>query len=278
MPPERRRRTAAAVAAVLIAAPTHVLAHEDEWDNMEHYGRTDPHTEGGERLGDDPTFTGYPADPGDAGDLYYDATAERRAYSPGWTGAFVGIGALGGVAQVRGDLIDRPAWGPATGALLQLNSLNQIIDIHASWRWSRVPVRILDTDTTLTRNALDFSLGVHPFFIWIIGGDLISYIMANSALNVGPSVDFNDAALPGRDLDGRAVGWHIGPSFGFPVDNTQDGNSVWVELAWTYKNSPADRDDPRFARQHLREHWLNLRVSWRHNGNVGFGAQGPDDP
>lgn len=247
---------------------------------MEEYGRTDANNEGGERYGyEDEDFTGYPQDPGEPGDPYYDPTRERRAYSPGWTGAFFGVGALAGVARSGAGYFERPAWGPATGAVVQYNSLNQILDLHVSWRWARVTPTFNDgSEQVLTRNALDFSLGVHPLFISIIGGDLISYTVSNFSFNVGPSIDWThfESRDTGEHVRFRTLGWHFGPSIGIPIDSPQDRHSVWAEIAWTYKNVPGDLGNPAFRRRHLHEHWLNLRISWRYNGNLGFGVRGPN--
>lgn len=268
--------------ALLCAVRPASAADDEEWDNMEEYGRNDPHTEGGERYGEEEVFSGYPVDPGEPGDLYFDTTAEHRVWSPGWTGAFVAFGAHGGTLLTQGDFLDGSAWGPAVGVFGQVSTLNQMLDLHTTWRWARTEPTSNEQRLTLTRNSVDFSAGIHPFFIWIIGGDLFSYAMANVSLNVGPSMDWvsirsDDDAQPNHSY--RALGYHVGPTIGLPVDNTQDGNSTWLEFAYTYKNVGGDRDQSsEFHQQHLREHWLTLRISWRNNGNVFAGSTGPGRP
>src|SRR5690625_5424688 len=70
----------------------------------EYNKRRDPNTPGGERVGADETFEGYPADPDEIeGQLYTDTLADYHKYSPHWTGAAWGFGIQGGAGWMRSE-------------------------------------------------------------------------------------------------------------------------------------------------------------------------------
>ena len=242
--------------------------------------RNDADNPGGERLGADEDWTGYPADSGDSGDAYYDPSTEYRRYSPNWTGAFVGFGAEVGGGSFGGDGLDGRALAPAAALFVQGSTVNHIGDVMLDWHmaWPSVDVAGAENPVAMRRMGTSLTFGLHPLFLSIIGGDLPSYVIADFALLIGPTLEWTRIDTPGRDTSWRSLGWHIGASMNLPLDNVHDGGSSWLGVVYRYRNVAGDPSNRRVERQHLREHTVALRFTLRRNGNVTTGFPGPDSP
>jgi len=236
---------------------------------------------GGERYGEDDGedgFTGYPVDPGEPGDAYYDTTVEHRRYSPNWTGAFVGGGLYFGLASANSDLIDGRPRTPTLGGFLQFSSLNHVIDLSLGFHKHRYTSEISEVDATIHRNSLALTVALHPGFLGIIGGDRYSYSLANFAILIGPSVEWTNIQTAPHSERYRSPGWHVGAVAGTYLDSPNDGQSFWLEFMYRYNNTSGDHNSTFIERRHIREHWLLLRLSFRVNGNIIGGMRGPDAP
>lgn len=235
---------------------------------------------GGERLGEDEDWPGYPADSGEAGDAYYDPSAEYRRYSPNWTGAFVGFGAEVGGTSFGGDPIDGRSFAPSASVFVQGSTVNHIGDVMLDWHmaWPSVEFEGLDDPVAMRRMGTSLTFGLHPLFLSIIGGDTLSYIVADFAVLIGPTLEWSRVDTPNGATSWRSLGWHIGASMNLPLDSVHDGGSSWLGLVYRYRNVAGDPSDRRVDRQHLREHTIALRFTLRRNGNVTTGFPGPDSP
>lgn len=251
------------------------------WDDVPEYPRVDPDNPGGVRLGDDDGddgFTGYPADPGDPDDPYYDVSSEYRAYSPNWTGAYLGVSPVVGWLTASADYLDDSTSGLGFGVALQASSVNQILDLQATWLHTSLDAGRGGLPLDLNRDGLAFSAHVHPLFLAILGGNRISYMFANASGFIGPSVNWVRLRGDSFEHTFRTPGWHLGASVGMPIDNVHDGGSMWVELQYRYENISGDTSNDVVDRNHIKEHWLTLRLTWRQNGNALSGFRGPDSP
>lgn len=235
--------------------------------------RMDPDNPGGARLGSDngdDDFTGYPADPGEPGDNYYDTTAEHRAYSPNWTGAFLGFGLHGGVSSFAADWLDGRVWGPQLGAGVHLCSVSSIFEGMLDVRGSRLQGVRDGQDTGIQRHSVSASLGVHPAFLWLIGSTRADFTTADLLLFGGPSLDHTllDDGPDGEPSRWWRPGYHAGVRVETPLDNPHNGRSVWLGVMYRYQTVSAPTDPALFPRQRSREHVVSLRMSWRVNGYV----------
>lgn len=243
------------------------------------YPRIDPDNPGGERYGDDDGddgFTGYPADPGEPDDAYHDVSSEYQRYSPNWTGAFIGGGLLGGMAAVRGDLIDGVDRAPAFGAFFNWSSLNQIVDLQLQYlRADFSPTFAGGADGRLLRQTVGANLLLHPLFLETIGGGRSSWTMANTYVLVGLGAEFNAIEADERRVDYQSLGWRIGAGTGTYLDNPNDGGAFWLGLQFQRAYVQGAPSDPEVGRAKLRENVVFLRLSYRWNGNVFAGFGGP---
>lgn len=248
-------------------------------DELPSYPRVDPDNPGGERLGDDDGadgFTGYPADPGQPSDPYYDTTAEHRPFSPNWTGAWLGGGLQSGWMRSRALWLDAPQSAITVMPYLQFSSINHIADLQLAYQHA---FALADNDTVeLGRDSLIASLHAHPSFLSIIGGTRGAYTIADWSVMFGPSAERIDVNLDGQKSSWWRAGWHVGTTFNTYLDSPHDGSSWWIGATYRYAVAGGDRDVAAIGRDPLREHNVQLRLTYRLHGNAGSGFEGPQAP
>ncbi|MFT4703839.1 MAG: hypothetical protein ACI81R_001532 [Bradymonadia bacterium] len=246
-------------------------------DEATPYPLNAPDNPGGERYGDDDGddgFDGYPVDPGEPGDSYYDASAEYRAYSPGWTGAFYGGGLLAGYSTLRAGR-DRPALrGPAYGALLNWSSLNQIADIQLSYQGARFQ----RLDLNVRRNSLSAGLLVHPLFLAVLSGNQLAYTISNFYVLVAPTADHVRWEEDLGEHESWSLGWRLGLGIDTYLDSPHDGGAWWLGVQYQFGIFRTPLTDDLLSRTRFREHWLFVRLSYRVNGGLFRGGRGPTVP
>ncbi|MCB9506147.1 MAG: hypothetical protein H6698_08610 [Myxococcales bacterium] len=267
-----RARRAALVAALV----PFVLGAGDD-DEARDYPRTDPDIPGGERRGaddGDDGFTGYPADPGVPGDAYRDASSEYRAYSPNWTGGFLGGGLLGGVSTLRSHLTDGAATAPAFGAFLNWSSVQQILDLQLQYTRATLHPTVGGSASSVTRQDVAGALLLHPFFLFVINSPPLAYIIANAYALFGLGAEFTAFDDP-IDRTYQSYGWRVGGGIDIPVDNPNDGGGFWVGVQFQRAYVMGAPSVAPIGRERLWENTLFLRLSYRHNGNLLRGFQGP---
>jgi hypothetical protein len=241
--------------------------------------RVDPDNPGGQRYGDDDGsdgFTGYPVDPGNADDRYYDTASEHRDYSPNWTGAWVGGGVQTGWMRSRAKWLDAPEDALTITPYLQASSINHIADVQLAFTHA---FSLGDDDVTLRRDSFTASLHAHPSFLSIIGATRAAYTIADWSVMFGPSVE--RVGLERADLPTESwwrAGWHVGTTLNTYLDSPNDGASWWIGATYRYNVAGGDRDLEGIGRDPLREHNVQLRLTYRFNGNVGAGMPGPTHP
>ncbi len=245
-------------------------AYAQSSDDIE-FSRLDPDNPGGQRLGqddDEDGFTGYPADPGEPSDPYFDTTAEHRLFSPNWTGAFVGLGASTGITQLRGGYLDSPSWAPSFGAFVNGGTVGALADFQLAWRYADHNTTIETTEVDVARNSLAASIGVHPGFFYLIGGTRSDYTVADLSFFLGPSLERQN--IRGEFVNSRytSLGYHFGARISTFLDSPQDGGAAWIGLEYRYNSISGSDSDPLLRRQRLHEHIIGLRIEWRINGLV----------
>jgi hypothetical protein len=252
--------------AVVLTACFCIAAGEDDLVE-EPARRADPNNEGGQRYGADEDHEGYPVVPGAAGDFYFDASAENRAYSPNWTGAFVGFGALAGAATLQAPFLEQASPAPVVGAFVGACTVSALFEAQLAW-WRSQHQTTFDggIDSSLTRNTLSASVGVHPLFLWLISSGRSNFTIADFTAFVGPSLDLMSIQGDGLDLDYRALGYHLGARMDTYIDSPQDGGALWVGLEYRYNVTSGSAIDERLRRERAQQHLFVLRFSWRVNG------------
>lgn len=281
---ERARAAAAWCAALLLllaapayagddAAPESVAESDDAAAPASRYGRDD--------RGDD--FEGYPVDAGDPGDDYYDVSVEHRAFSPNWTGAFVGVGVLGGMHSFRAPYVSGTLRAPAYGAFINWASAQQALDLQLGYLGARASGEVLGGDATLVRHNIHAAVLAHPFFLGVLGGDRPSYTIAGWYLLIGAAVDITrvdaeSAAEGAPDTTLVAPGWRFGTGIDTFLDSPEDGRAFWLGFQYQLGLVRGQRNNDEIGRQRALEHLLLLRLSYRWNGHILRGGFGPGTP
>ncbi len=278
-----RASLAALFALALFATPHSAVAEDHETHEFPNVAPDNP---GGERLGDDDRdddFDGYPADPGDPGDSYHDVSTEYRAYSPNWTGGYLGVGPLVGYAAIRGEYLQGVDHALAYGAFFNWSSLNQIID--AQFQYTRaqfspdLPLSNGGGEASLTRQSVAANLLLHPLFLAILSGPRAGYTVANTYVLAGAGLEFNRFEPPASPaVSYNSIGWRIGAGTGTYLDDPSDGGAFWLGIQFQRAYIQGSTAHPEIGRQKLHENMLLIRLSYRRNGNVFTGFGGPDSP
>lgn len=253
----------------------------------EYTGRRDPNNEGGERLGahEDPDgdddFTGYPADPGDPSDNYYDPGAEYRRYSPNYTGQTLGFGVLVGGSMNYGRAFEAKTFGPTFGGLIEATSLLGAASFYGSIRRTQYGGAQLANDgpeVDIVMHEVVASAALHPLLFFILGASWWDVVATNIYTMAGGSLVFFDAEGGGVDSNFIRPAWHLGAGFDIPLDNYNDGGAFWIGLQWRWNNTAGGRKDDLFRDTWIRDQQLLVRFMYRWNGLIGSGIQGPRSP
>jgi hypothetical protein len=241
--------------------------------------RTDPSVPGGTRLGDDDrddNFDGYPDGPRDPDDAYFDTTAEYRAYTPNWTGSFVGGGLIGGFTRQNATFFDSPVRDGLFGAFLQAASTQLVIDGELAYTQANTQAAIGGEAVEINRHSLSAAGLVHPFFLGNIRGGWFAFVVPGIYGTAGLS--WNWASLKGKTQNAEISenGWHVGGGFDIPIDSPQDGGAFWAGLQYRYQRITDNRDVLLLRDGLFSEQQLLFKLAYRHNGNLLVGKMGPD--
>jgi hypothetical protein len=245
----------------------------------EYEGRRDPNNPGGERLGEEEDFTGYPADPGEPGDPYYDPSSEYRAYSPNYTGQTFGLGIQGGVGWLYGPNFNEATVGPAFGGYLEATTLLGVVSFYGTLtrsQFSNAPIG--DDRVDVVKHELHVSTALHPLLFFILGGTRLDYTIQNFYLMAGGNLTFFDADGDSVNSNFTRPGFHLGAGIDTYLDDVNDGGAFWIGVQYRWTNTGGGRNDDLFRDNWIREHQLFLRLSYRWNGFIGHGASGPTAP
>lgn len=242
-----------------------------------------PDNPGGERHGDDDAedgFDGYPVDPGEPGDSYYDVTEEHRPYSPNWTGAYFGGGLMGGLATVRTDLANGVARAPAYGVFLEWSSVNQILNLQGGYLGTRFSLDTEVGEVTLRRHGVHGAVLAHPLFLAVLNGGRVATTIANWYILVGLGAErfVWDAPPSFEDTNAWQLGWKLGSGVDTYLDSPHDGSAFWIGVQYQFGIWRTTAYEPLFPRERFQEHWVLLRLSYRWNGGFFAGGEGPDVP
>lgn len=242
----------------------------------EYSGRRDPNPQGGERVGDDEVFDGYPADPGKPGDLYHDTTSEYRMHSPSWTGAAWGFGLMGGVGRLYGPTFDTVETGGVFGAFAQISTLLSVADGILSVTRGGFKASVDDSPADVTRWDIHASATIHPGLFFNLAGGRFWQTMAQFYLMGGGNLAIQ--TTKGDSIDSRFVrpGFHLGGGIDTYLDTPHDGSAFWLGVQYRWTNTAGGLHDDHFRYKWTREHQVFLRLSFRINGNAFRSVPGPN--
>lgn len=276
----RRSLAAIALAATLLSGlNAHAL---DVPDPPEYEGRSDPHTEGGERYGDeeDTDYTGYPVDPGRPSDLYYDPSAEHRRYSPLYNGSTIGFGLMGGVSRLYGPSFDGKTTAPVLGAFGSTSVVLGVATVIGSVTRAVYEPVIQGEETRLSKWDIHFTTALHPGLFFNLGAGRLGYTLGQFQILAGGHLSANNVESDNPDIDRRFFrpGFHLGLGLDTYLDTPNDGGAFWIGVQYRWNNTAGPRDDDLWRDNWVREHQVFLRLSYRFNGNLFGGTINPDRP
>lgn len=242
--------------------------------------RRDPNTPGGERVGDDEDFEGYPADPDEVdGQLYTDTiNGEYHKYSPHWTGAAWGFGVQGGAGWLYGQAFEGKAVSPAFGAFAQVTTLLNVVDVIVGFNHSRFDTKIDEMDVNTTRWDMSLSATIHPMFFSSFSSDWFSRFLSQFYLMGGGDIAVQKTK--GDTIDSRIVrpGFHMGGGIDTYLTNPNRRASLWLGVQYRWVNTAGAIDDEIFVNKWSREHQIFARLTIRFNGNLFDSVPGPSAP
>lgn len=241
----------------------------------EYSGRRDPNNPGGERVGADEDFDGYPADPGKPGDQYHDTSSEYRMYSPSWTGASWGFGLMGGVGRMYGPAFDSTETGGVFGGFAQISTLLSVADGILSVTRGGFKASMNDSPVDVSRWDIHASATIHPGLFFNLSGGRFWTTMAQLYLMGGGNLTVQKTK--GDMIDSKFVrpGYHLGVGIDTYLDTPHDGSAFWVGIQYRWTNTAGGLHDDDFRYKWTREHQIFLRLSFRINGNAIPSLPGP---
>lgn len=245
----------------------------------EYNKRRDPNTPGGERVGAEEDFDGYPADPDEIeGQLYTDTLADYHKYSPHWTGAAWGLGIQGGASWMYGQAVEGKSVGPAFGAFAQITTLLNVIDLIAAINHSAFESTIGQEDVDMTRWDMSVSATIHPMFFSALSGGWFSRFLSQLYFMGGGNLTVQKTR--GATIDSRFVrpGFHAGAGIDTYITNPNRRASLWLGVQYRWTNTAGGLNDEIFVHNWTREHQIFARLTIRFNGNIINTVPGPSAP
>lgn len=184
----------------------------------------------------------------------------------GYTGASIGMEALGGVT-IFGDSRLGGLAGFVTGAAFRWLTVLNLLDFRAHYTFSTNGLSFNGESLDLNRHSLGLSMAVHPLFIVMFGNRLLHFIMSSLYLRLGISMEItalSGAALPASrtEID---LGWHWGAGMEFPLLNPNRGGTLWLGLGFQQSRASVNtgRNDLHALTQNMLLLTLGYRWNWR---------------
>jgi hypothetical protein len=189
---------------------------------------------------------------------------EVAPYSERYTGSFVGLQALGGVAWSQSEGGGAGEAAPSFGVMLQATSPLQILDAQTGWQRSSTKLDLGQGQRLdLTSDALVSVAGLHPLFILGLEGGWNTFL-SGIYLLAGVDLERVEGSAPWGAVSDWDAGFFFGGGLDVPLDDIDDGGAFWLGLQYRY--NPTDLDQPGVRDFDLVQHATLVRVSYRHNG------------
>lgn len=187
---------------------------------------------------------------------------ETRDHAPTYNGSFTSIGARVGNTW----LIDHPyeGWSIDLGPRMALPFM--LTDMRLHYRYDAL------TDTKgalgdMSVHSMGLELAMHPFYLFILGSDWISYVAGSFYIDIGlgAQVAWRERPTHADTRASRDFGftWHWGAGIDIPLWNPDEGQALWVNVL--YHNKRADFDLGPDAEIDLSMHSVFIGLEWRVN-------------
>ncbi len=181
---------------------------------------------------------------------------DLRAYSPHYQGMFTEVGARYGLANVSSF-----GQGDSFGAHARFAFPMGLGDLRLAYGLDRLTPSTITPQltTTLQRHTLNLALGVHPFYLMMLGSGWFNYVIGGIYADVGAGPQF----ITSSARNDPGLHWHYGAGVDIPLlDPDRRGHAPWLNLA--YRRVRGDIDLPQSSVD-LHTHIFSIGLAWRIN-------------
>jgi hypothetical protein len=187
------------------------------------------------------------------------------AYSDLWTGIYTGFGAYAGPVFLGNDEIVDSS-GLAFGAKLRFSVVLHLLDVQLAYTHSFASGTLSGRPLEARNDSLSGSIGIHPLGAIMIFGPGLFRVLAASYVQFGWSAESLSTTWGSVEIESNwALGDHIGAGFDIPLDDLDDGQSVWVGFQYRYNHVPTALAPLQASDGEIDQHLLLLRASYRIN-------------
>lgn len=174
---------------------------------------------------------------------------EERHFS----GSFAEFSLRGGPSVTAGEL------GYTVDAGFRNSMPFYLTDNRLSYRYNSGGE--LDVDI----HGLHFNFGLHPLYLTLLGGSLISHFLASLHLELGIGGQMARFREEEASRFAPGLSWSLGTGFDLPLTNPNRGQGFWLHVvyrhSWTTLHIELDDNSIR-----LSDHSLFGGLGWRING------------
>lgn len=207
-----------------------------------------------------------------------DPSTLYQAFSPEWTGAYVGLGLQTGLALSNHVALGGFSPMPSLGVFAAFSSPFHIAHGEGSLHHQTGTVDTREGPGSFQRTSLRNTVLLHPLFAVLILGSGWGYTLGQIYGLAGLSIDHVRIREGDRVERFTGMGWHVGAGFDTHIRRPWAGQSWWIGPQWRFEQTPGPMDVADYARHPVRTHVISLRVSYRRHGLVLRHGTRPDAP
>lgn len=185
---------------------------------------------------------------------------EQRGYSKFYNGAFTEYSVRGGPNFSGANTFD--GWHFDAG--LRQSIPMHIVDMRLSYQFDSLSATG-DNAAGIDAHGLSLHAKLHPAYLALLGSDWFSYVVASLYFDAGIGGQFASLDPSGGGDIETDLGfvWSVGGGLDLPLWDPDAGESMWINLMYSYQRSDFDRPD---AEIDLPLHMVFVGLGWRVNG------------
>lgn len=184
----------------------------------------------------------------------------REAYPDSFNGSFVDLGVRLGQTQAGtsgfdGDTLDLGG---------RFSFPMYVGDVRLAYRYDNLTNTGAGARGDLNAHSMSASLALHPFYLFLLGSDWLSYTFASIYLDAGLGMQRSTLRQTGRAAEtDLGFVWHWGVGIDVPLWDPDVGFAPWLNVLYRNHRATHDRDGVPDIGMPL--HTVFLGLSWRIN-------------
>ena len=188
------------------------------------------------------------------------AAEPEERYTDRFNGSFVEYGVRAGRSLTVDH--DGRAWSFDAGIRQSFPML--LGDLRLAYRYDDFEA-LAGLDGEVDQHGLGLALGLHPFYILLLGSDWVSYVASSFYLELGLGAQYVALSRVGGEAEGDlGVTWSLGSGIDIPLGDPDVGWAPWVNVLYRYHRGDLDLDNGGEVDLYL--HTLFVGLSLRING------------